>query len=282
MRYRFLRFPQGKAKALTLSYDDGVFFDERLIEIADRYSMKVTLNINSKFLGQEHPTAQELLAFTQPGGHEIAVHGAQHLAPGKLTLVEGIREVLDCRRELEQSCQRIIRGMAYPDSGIRNLTSGVTKPEIKQYLQSLGIAYARSLGEDNNRFELPTDFYEWIPTAHHENPNLMQWLDEFLNREVPEYCANREPKLFYLWGHSVEFHRNGNWERLEEFCGKAGGRKDIWYATNLEICDYVRAYQALIFDVDNTRVWNPTAKTVWFEADGRLITVNPGEEKLII
>ena len=34
---RYLRFPGGKPKALTLSYDDGVIFDKRLIEIMQKY-----------------------------------------------------------------------------------------------------------------------------------------------------------------------------------------------------------------------------------------------------
>lgn len=31
MRYRFLRYPEGKIKAVTLSYDDGPIFDIRLV-----------------------------------------------------------------------------------------------------------------------------------------------------------------------------------------------------------------------------------------------------------
>ena len=35
--YRFLRFPNFKFKAVTLSYDDCVVFDRKLIEILDKY-----------------------------------------------------------------------------------------------------------------------------------------------------------------------------------------------------------------------------------------------------
>ena len=28
---------------------------------------------------------------------------------------------------------------------------------------------------------------------------------------------------------------------MEEFCSYMGGRKDIWYATNIEIIDYMEA-----------------------------------------
>ena len=37
MRYKFMRFPGGKKKAVTLSYDDGVTQDRRLVEIFNKY-----------------------------------------------------------------------------------------------------------------------------------------------------------------------------------------------------------------------------------------------------
>lgn len=43
----YMRFPGGRAKALTLSYDDGVQQDHRLISILNRHGLKCTFNINS-------------------------------------------------------------------------------------------------------------------------------------------------------------------------------------------------------------------------------------------
>jgi len=40
-------FPQGKMKSLTLSYDDGVEQDRKLIEILNRYGIKAAFNLNS-------------------------------------------------------------------------------------------------------------------------------------------------------------------------------------------------------------------------------------------
>ena len=37
----------GKLKAVTFSYDDGVTQDIRFIEMLDRYGLKGTFNINS-------------------------------------------------------------------------------------------------------------------------------------------------------------------------------------------------------------------------------------------
>ena len=44
----------GKLKAVTFSYDDGVTQDRRLIELFNKYSLKGTFNINSEFLDMEN------------------------------------------------------------------------------------------------------------------------------------------------------------------------------------------------------------------------------------
>ena len=40
----FMRFPEGKSKALTLSYDDGVEQDKRLIQIMN-YMLQIVKNL---------------------------------------------------------------------------------------------------------------------------------------------------------------------------------------------------------------------------------------------
>ncbi len=279
MRYCYLRYPEGKQKALTLSYDDGCYSDPKLLQIADRYGIKVTLNINSAWMGREdwHLTSEQLKEIIKNGGHEIAVHGAQHIAPGNASVTTGIADALDCRRTLEKEFGTIIRGMAYPDTGITLLSSGVTKAQIADYLKSIGIVYSRTLGGDNCNFTLPQNFYEWMPNAHHNNPNLMEWLDKFLSFELNSYMSDRAPLLFYLWGHSYEFDKSDNWSVIEEFCQKASGNDNVWYATNIEIYDYVAAYRSLIFSVDNKLVFNPTHRTIWFETDGTLHSIKSGE-----
>ena len=44
-----MRF-NGKMKAITLSYDDGVTQDRRLVEMLNRYGLKATFNLNCDIL----------------------------------------------------------------------------------------------------------------------------------------------------------------------------------------------------------------------------------------
>lgn len=71
-----------------------------------------------------------------------------------------------------------------------------------------------------------------------------------------------------VWGHSYEFDNHDNWNVIEDFCAYMGGRNDIWYATNIEIIDYMDAARRLIFSADCRRVYNPNAISVWLEIDG--------------
>ena len=43
----------GKMKAVTFSYDDGVTQDRKFVEMLDKYNLKCTFNLNSEFLGNE-------------------------------------------------------------------------------------------------------------------------------------------------------------------------------------------------------------------------------------
>ena len=92
----------GKMKALTFSYDDGVGQDVRLIEIFNKYGLKGTFNLNSKLLGRkenkseimgkmiDRPTARPEDVKYIYEGHEVAAHTLGHpLLPAPASLAGG-------------------------------------------------------------------------------------------------------------------------------------------------------------------------------------------------
>ena len=102
MRYKFLRFPDGKPKAMTFSYDDGCGEDIRMADTLTKYGLKGTFNFNSyEARGEASLDRDVVIEHILSKGHEIAVHGYLHRANGSLRPIEGIRDVLDCRLELE-------------------------------------------------------------------------------------------------------------------------------------------------------------------------------------
>ena len=274
-----MRYPDGKAKAVTFSYDDGVIQDKRLAELFDKYGLKGTFNFNGSMTRAFSYSKEEVRTIFLEKGHEIAVHGLDHRPTGNLRPIEAIRDVLDCRLELEERCDMIIRGMAYPDTGITRFGNFGSYEAVKQLLVELDIAYSRTLGKDNDTFTLPTDIHAWMPSAHHNNPKIMEYIEKFLSQDmsVKTYHAKRDPIVMYIWGHSYEFDRNDNWEHMEEICKALSGNPEIWYATNIEICDYCTAYKRLVYSADGHKVYNPTVKTVWLDVDGVVHCVKPDE-----
>lgn len=269
-----MRFPGGKVKALTLSYDDGVEQDIRLVDIMQKNGLKGTFNLNSGLYASEGTiykpgTIQRKMTKKQcqdlftDSGMEVAVHGYTHPYLEQLPVNICTREVLKDREALESDYGCIVRGMAYP--------YGTTSDKVVEVLKQCGIVYSRTT-VSTEKFVLPTDWLRMPATCHHKNPRLME-----LARKFVEKLGNRGPLLFYVWGHSYEFEADNNWNVIEEFAEYIGGREDIWYATNIEVYDYVKAFNQLQFSTDVSKVYNPTAMTLYFEYSGVAYSIAPGQ-----
>lgn len=133
----------------------------------------------------------------------------------------------------------------------------------------MGIRYSRTVS-NTGHFGLPQDFMLWKPTCHH-NDRLLERADKFLH--TPGY---EKMPLFYIWGHSFEFERENTWGLIGQLAEKLADAKDIWYATNGQIEDYITALRSLRQSADGRLLYNPTAQTIWFTTDGKLRTVEPG------
>ena len=172
-------------------------------------------------------------------------------------------EVMADRLNLEAMFGGVIRGLAYP--------FGTYSDTVVDALKNTGVAYARTVNS-TNAFYIPQDWLRLHPTCHHAAPNLPALCDRFLN-DTANFCS----MLFYLWGHSYEFEAQDNWQIIEDFCEKMGGRDDVWYATNIQVYDYKTAYDRLIWNGDCTKVYNPTATDIWFHAKKQEYCVKAGQ-----
>ena len=52
-KHKMDSFTNGKKKAITFSFDDGVIQDRRLVALMDKYNLKGTFNLNSGMLGKK-------------------------------------------------------------------------------------------------------------------------------------------------------------------------------------------------------------------------------------
>lgn len=269
---KFMRFPEGRAKALTFSYDDGVKADRRLVELFNKHGLKGTFNLNNLLFDapEWHGRMDEEQTFAtfRNTPHEVALHGARHVFLDKVPLPEAVNELVQNRVYLENKFGRIVRGLAYPYNAYSD--------EILNILPALGVAYARTT-EVTHTFALPQNFFKWHPTCHHKDPLLFDLAEKFVSLSPVDEKKHRESRLFFMWGHSFEFDENNNWEIIESFAEKVGGKKDVWYATNIQIYEYVQAYRSLVFSIDGERVYNPSAIPVWMELRGKTYKIGPAQ-----
>ncbi|HEX2927012.1 MAG TPA: polysaccharide deacetylase family protein [Ruminiclostridium sp.] len=269
----FMRFPDGKAKALTLSYDDGVEQDIQLVEIMNTYGLKGTFNLNSGLYAAEgtaYPkghihrrmTERQVTETYINSGHEVAVHALTHPFLEQLPMNIVINEIIKDRENLEKQFGVIVRGMAYP--------YGTFSDNVVSALKACGIVYSRTVISTND-FRISADWLRLTATCHHGSPELKNLAKKFAEDKV-----TRAPYLFYLWGHSYEFESDNNWNVIRDFAGYLGKRDDTWYATNIEIYDYIDDYNRLIYSVDGKRVKNPTNRSIWLEYNGELVGIEAG------
>lgn len=225
----------GKKKAVTFSYDDGVTQDQRLISILNRYGLKGTFNLNSGLLGQAGALVRDgvTVAHVKPraceirqiyDGHEIATHTLTHPCLIQLSDSEVIRQVEEDRAALSELAGYEVVGMAYPCGG-KNYDERV----VNLIREHTGIQYARTI--ICNGSCLPQeDLLTFQPTAYHMDMDALFRLGrDFLQQDTDT------PLLFYLWGHSYELDIHNDWARFEEFCRMISGFDDIFYGTNREV-----------------------------------------------
>ena len=270
-----LLYPQGKEKALTLSYDDGVDTDIRFIELLEKYNIKCTFNINAGLFtregakreeGQIHfrlPKSEILRLYDNPRV-EVATHGYSHPRFQLLPTAQCVTEIVEDRKELERMFGKIIRGHAYP--------FGTYNDKTIEVLGNAGIVYARTVMSTHN-FLLPENWLTLHPTCHHADAKLPELTERFLNGGIGE----NDGWLFYLWGHTYEFRRDNNWNVIEEFFEKVSGNDNIWYATNIEVYDYVTAYKRLQFSLDADIIHNPSSIDVWIRLNGETVHIPAGK-----
>ena len=256
-------FPGGKHKVLTMSYDDGKHEDRRLVALFNQYGIKGTFNVNSGLEGDpvRIPQAEYRELYK---GHEVACHTVSHPTIGRCPLELVAQEVIEDRKKLESIMDYPVRGLAYPN--------GSESPEIRAMLPALGIRYGRVVGNTDG-FAMPEDFLQWKATCHH-NHNLLELGQQFVDLHKKQYLY-----MMYVWGHSYEFTNNNNWEVMEDFCKLVGGKDDIWYATNIQIVDYMDVVKAAQYAADGSFVYNPCAQSLWLCVDDeKFVEVKGGQQ----
>jgi len=256
----YICFPGGKHKVLTMSYDDGRAEDRRLVSIFNQYGIKGTFHVNAGLTQDERVPLSEYKELYK--GHEVSAHTYTHPTIARCPMEQVVAQVMEDRKALEEAVGYPVRGLSYPN--------GSYSKEIINVLPALGIRYARTV-QSTMSFAMPENFLEWPATCHH-NRNLLELGQQFVDLFKTQYLY-----MMYVWGHSYEFTQRNNWDVMEDFCKLVGGRDDIWYATNIEIVDYMDAAKRLQYTAAGDKVYNPSFQSVWVSVDNKIVEVPGGQ-----
>ena len=233
--HAFIRFPGGKYKAVTFSFDDGEKNDIRLCELFNKYGLKGTFNLNSGLMTKEPSEKSSKVALSQIPqvykGHEVAVHTVHHPFLEKMTSTEIAVEILDDRRTLEEYTGYVVRGMAYP--------FGTYNDDVIRIAKDLGIKYSRGV-HSHYGFSVPTKWLEMPATCHQADEKIFDIAKTFVEESSTKDWRSTVGWLFYIWGHTYEFDAiDGAWERFEELCRLIADKEDVFYGTNGEVFELV-------------------------------------------
>ncbi len=225
---------QGKKKAVTFSFDDGVTQDIRLLEVFNRYGLKCTFNINSELLGTKrsldrngrivrHDKILPEQVRTLYEGHEVAVHTLTHFDLTEQSDEEVVRQVEEDRKNLSKICGYEVVGMAYPFGSYDDRVVELIKKHT-------GVKYSRAVETTHSFKPQKEDLLRLKGTVYYVEDCLEELVDKFLASD------SNEEQLLYIWGHSYEMDAEYiSWEKFENICKKLSGKSDIFYGTNAEV-----------------------------------------------
>ncbi len=262
---QFNVFPGGKKRALTFSYDDGPESDVRLAEIFNKYGVKCTFHLNGTYYKDiTEERAEELRRIY--AGHEVACHTLQHGWPTRMPAQAVIRETWEDRQMLEGIFGYPVVGMSYP--------CGNYGDEAISAMRACGIVYSRTI-DSTGSCELPVDFMRWHPTCHHNRATEMS------ERFIKDLDNHWGGPLLYIWGHSFEFRTEEDWRTMEDAVARMSGNDKVWYATNIEIYNYMMAQRMLQISADETMFYNPSSMDVWVSRDHKEIICIPAGQTVV-
>ena len=229
-------------KFFTLSFDDGITQDLRVIEILKKYDVKcISFNINTGLYGanwewvgpaigdpsipHQRFTEEEL----QTGiydGYEVLVHTLNHPS-----LKNYDKRPNQIKKEVGKDADNIeeltgVRpvGMAWPGGDTE-----YTDKTIELVLENTDIRFARGTTSTYS-FELPEYFMKWMPTCSAIDPQCLTLAQQFIDAE----CT--EDMLFYVWGHAYELDLNNGqgYETFEQLVKMMSEAEDVYLVTNTE------------------------------------------------
>ena len=229
----------GFKKYFTMSFDDGVEQDKRVIALMKQYGLKGTFNLSAGLFGKHHRLAKisriprdEILQVYD--GFEVASHGYKHEMFKYMSKAKIEKSLSQDIQELSDLMGYKIVGHGYPYD--MHTRAG------EAYLRNNNMLYARKVLGKGLQFKFPENPFKYIATCHFNAKNILELFEQFIEAEPVN-----ENLLFMTWGHGYELDvgfRPCPEPQLEQIFSKIAGQKDIIYCTNREAFEAAESTEA--------------------------------------
>ena len=194
------------SKIFVLSFDDGTIWDERFIELLNKYNIPATFNLNSgleDFVWYYDNQPIQRIHIKDKAymyeKHEIASHTYTHPYITTLTDEQLHQELYKDTTILKEIFNLDEIGFGVPFSWCNEREINI----IKNY-----VSYIR-LSEMTNEYQLPIDQYHIKIHGLYNDIDIKEKIYNYANNELND-------SLFVLCGHSYEFEMLNHWEYIEE------------------------------------------------------------------
>lgn len=257
--HTFLRFPGGREKALSFTFDDGTVEDAWLCDVFGKLGLCGTFNLNSGLFHeagtdyssldidifpvrdiQYRMTAEEIVGALDRPYIEIAAHGLCHCDPVLMDSASRVWDIMADRHNLEELFHRPVTGYAYPQSSFND--------DVVRTVKECGFEYGRTVVCTFD-FGIPTDMFRMAPTCGFTYNGLSDLVSKFLSFKTTTglYYQSTDAAFFNIFGHTYEMNaQEGLKERFETVLEQLAEHDDVWYATNIEVVRYINAFRGLI------------------------------------
>ncbi len=227
-------------KYFTLSFDDGITQDRRIIEILKKYNVKcASFNINTGLYGVNwdwvgpsigDPNVTHI-RFTEAelktgiyDGFEVLSHTLNHTslkyADSNPAFVA--KEVYLDQDNIENLTGVRPIGMAWPGGDTE-----YTDTTVSIVYENTDIRFARGTTSTYS-FALPQYFMKWMPTCGLIESNCLSLAQQFLA------APNTKDMLFYVWAHGYELDRYSYYDEFESLIRMMSASQDVYLVTNTE------------------------------------------------
>ena len=213
-------------KYFVFAVDDGTTYDQKVIDIFNRYNIRATFNINSGlqdfvWYKEDLPVRRlDLYKYKDIyNNHEVASHSLTHPYLTSLSDEEVYYEVKIDKDNIERIFNRKVTSFSFPFDYFDERTINIIK--------GLGISHI-ILPEIDDSFRFPSDTFHIKVTSWNIDDALTK-LDRFIK--------DKDAEIFIYLSHSYDYEFDHSYDKLEKLCQLVTSQSDIKTITIGEIAE---------------------------------------------